>query len=157
MSVFAQGSLEKGKAQLNAGLGLSTWGVPVYVGFDYAVHEAITVGAKLSYRNYSTRYFNDRYRQSLTIIGVNGNYHFNQLLDLPSQWDLYGGLTIGYWIWSDVKWNNNNVTTFGGEASGIGAGIQVGGRYFFTERFGVNLEAGGGTGAGLDFGITYKL
>lgn len=158
MSLFAQGSLEKGNAQLNAGFGLSTWGVPIYVGVDYAVHEDITVGGKVSYRNYSHRFANERYRQSLTTIGVNGNYHFNRIFELPSQWDLYAGITLGYYVWSDVRWSNNNgIATYGGEASGIGAGLQVGGRYFFNDRFAVNLEAGAGTGTGLDLGITYKF
>jgi hypothetical protein len=156
-SAMAQGSLEKGKAQFNAGLGFSTWGVPVYVGFDVAVHEDITIGGRFSYRNYSHRYGGDRYSQSLSVIGFNGNYHFNRLLTLPSEWDVYAGATLGYYVWSDVKWRNSSQTTFGGEASGIGADIQIGTRYFFNDRFGVNLEFGGGTGAGGSLGITLKL
>lgn len=156
-SLFAQGSLEKGKAQVNAGIGLSTWGVPIYAAFDVGVHESITVGGKFSYRNYGHRYAGYKYSQSLTTIGVNGNYHFNQLLELPSEWDLYAGLTLGYYIWSDVKWSDGNNVVYGGEASGLGADVQVGARYFFNDRFAVNLELGGGTGSGVNFGITYKL
>jgi hypothetical protein len=156
-SAMAQGSLEKGRAQFNAGLGFSTWGVPIYVGADFGVHEDITVGGKVSYRNYSNRFGNDRYSQSLTFIGANGNYHFNRLLTLPSEWDFYAGLTLGYYVWSNVKWNNSSQATFGGEASGIGADLQIGGRYFFNDKFGVNLEVGGGTGAGGSLGVTIKL
>jgi outer membrane immunogenic protein len=156
-SAMAQGSLEKGKAQLNAGFGFSTWGVPIYVGVDFGVHEDITVGGQLSYRNYAHSYVGDRYSQSLTVIGVNGNYHFNRILELPSEFDLYAGVTLGYYVWSDVRWKNNNQVVYGGEASGLGADIQVGGRYFFNDHFGINLELGGGTGAAGRFGITYKL
>ena len=157
-SAMAQGSLDKGKAQFNAGLGFSTWGVPIYVGADFGVHEDITIGGRLSYRNNSERYGGYKYSQSLTVIGVNGNYHFNRLLKLPSEWDFYAGLTLGYYVWSDVKWTGNNgQVVYGGEASGVGADIQIGGRYYFNERFGVNLELGGGTGAGGSLGITYKL
>ncbi len=156
-SVFAQGSLEKGKAQINAGFGVSGWGVPVYAGVDFAVHESITVGGNISYRNNSESYSGNKYSQSLTVINFNGNYHFNKLLELPDPWDLYAGATLGYYVWSDVKWNNGNGVVYGGESSGIGAGIQIGGRYFFTDKFGVNLELGGGTGTGASLGVTFKL
>jgi hypothetical protein len=56
-----------------------------------------------------------------------------------------------------VKWNNNPSNNFGGESSGIGFDAQVGARYFFNDRFGINLEFGGGTGSGGNIGITYKL
>lgn len=42
--------------QLNAGTGISGWGIPVYVGLDYGVTNEITVGAELSYRHDSTTY-----------------------------------------------------------------------------------------------------
>jgi hypothetical protein len=154
---FAQGTLEKGGKQLNAGLGFSSFGVPVYVGVDFGVHEAITVGPRLSYRRYSEKVFGNKYSQSLTVISFNGNYHFNELIQLAPEWDLYAGLTLGYYVWSDVRWDNNPSNNFGGESSGIGFDAQVGARYFFNDRFGVNLEFGGGTGSGGNIGITYKL
>lgn len=156
-SLFAQAPLGKGGAQINAGVGFSSWGVPVYVGADFGVHPAITIGPKLSYRNYNDNFLGGKYSQSLTVISFNGNYHFNELLNLTSQWNLYAGLSLGYYIWSDVKWDGNSNTTFGGEATGLGLDIQVGGRYFFNEKCGLNLELGGGTGSGGSFGVTYKL
>jgi hypothetical protein len=157
VATLAQGTLGKGGAQLNAGLGFSTWGVPIYVGADFGVHEAVSVGPVISYRKYSDRFSGFKFSQSLTIIGFNGNYHFNELLKLPSEWNIYAGLTLGYYVWSDVKWNNSSFDTFDGEASGIGLTAQVGARYFFSDNFGVNLEFGGGTGSGGNFGITYKF
>jgi outer membrane immunogenic protein len=154
---YAQGTLDKGGKQLNAGIGFSNWGTPVYVGLDFGVHEAITIGPKISYRNRSERVSGFEYSQSLTVISFNGNYHFNKLLQLPWQWDLYAGLTLGYYIWSDVKWSNNSVNGFDGKGSGIGLDAQVGARYFFSDKFGLNLELGGGTGSGGSFGITYKF
>lgn len=153
----AQGTLEKGAKQLNAGLGFSSLGVPIYVGVDFGVHEAITVGPRISYRKYSESVFGNKYSQSLTVISFNGNYHFNELLQLPAEWNVYAGLTLGYYVWSDVKWDNTTYNNFGGKSSGIGFDAQVGARYFFNDRFGVNLELGGGTGSGGIIGITYKL
>lgn len=156
-ALYAQAPLEKGGAQLNAGLGFSTWGVPVYVGADFGIHPAITIGPKLSYRKYNDKFLGGEYSQSLTVISFNGNYHFNELLNLTSQWNVYAGLSLGYYIWSDVKWNNNSNAAFGGEATGLGLDLQVGGRYFFNDKWALNLELGGGTGSGGSFGVTYKL
>ncbi|RAW01601.1 outer membrane beta-barrel protein [Pseudochryseolinea flava] len=156
LPAFAQGTLGKGGKQINAGLGFSSWGVPIYVGMDFGVHEDISVGPKISYRKYSDNYGFGDYSQTLVVVAVQGNYHFNRLLKLPEQWNVYAGLSLGYYTWSDVKWDGGSYD-FGGEASGIGFDVQVGARYFFNENFGVNLELGGGTGSGGNVGITYKL
>lgn len=157
VSALAQGTLGKGEKQLNAGLGLSTFGVPIYLGADFGVSENITVGPRVSYRKYSEKYFGNKYSQSLTVVSFNGNYHFNELLKLPDAWNVYAGVTLGYYIWSDVKWNNSSISGFGGEGSGLGFDAQVGARYFFNENLGINLELGGGTGSGAIIGVTYKL
>lgn len=154
--INAQAPLGKGGTQINAGFGFSTWGVPVYVGADFGVHDAITIGPKLSYRNYKDNILGSKYSQSLTVISFNGNYHFNELFQLPSEWNVYAGLSLGYYIWSDVKWDNTT-TTFGGEASGLGIDLQIGGRYFFNDKWAINLEFGGGTGSGGNIGVTCKL
>jgi hypothetical protein len=149
--LYAQAPPGKGGKQLNVGLGFSGWGVPVYVGADFGVHDDITVGPRLSYRNRSYRFLGSSYRQALTVIGFNGNYHFNRLLNLEDKWNLYAGLTLGYYLWSDSE-------RPGAEASGIGLDAQIGGRYFFTDKLAVNLEFGGGTGVGGgSFGLTIKL
>lgn len=148
---FGQGTLGKGGEQINAGFGFSSFGVPVYVGVDFGVHENVTIGPRLSFRTYNRNFAGTRYSQNLTVVSFNGNYHFNKVLELPGEWDFYAGLTIGYYIWSD----NNQFSD--ARASGAGLDGQIGGRYFFTERFGVNLEFGGGYASGGVFGITYKL
>ncbi|HRJ30362.1 MAG TPA: hypothetical protein PLV21_03130 [Cyclobacteriaceae bacterium] len=148
---IAQAPPGKGGKQFNAGLGFSGWGVPVYAGVDFGVHQDITIGPRVSYRNYKYRALGADWNQSLFVIGFNGNYHFNRLLDMPSEWNLYAGLTIGYLIWSDNEYT-------GARASGLGLDGQIGGRYFFSNKFGVNLEFGGGSGTGGgSFGITVKL
>ena len=153
VSTLAQSPLEQGKFQLNAGLGTSGWGTPIYVGLDYGIHQDITLGGELSYRARTYHYGNEKYRSSVTGIGVNGNYHFNRVLDMPSQWNLYAGLGLTYYIWQYENKSYKNDS-----ASDLGLGLQVGGRYFFTKRFGINLELGGGNATnGAKIGITYKL
>lgn len=149
---MAQGSLSKGRAQLNAGLGFSGWGVPVYAGFDYGVHKDITVGGELSYRSYEEDWRFDRYRHRITGITGNVNYHFNSLLKLPSPWDVYGGAGLGLFIWSSPGGYG------GSHTNGLGLGLQVGGRYFFSPKVGLNLEFGGlNVLSGGKVGITVKL
>jgi hypothetical protein len=146
----AQAPLRIGGNQLNVGVGISGWGVPVYIGFDHGFKRDITLGAEFSFRSYRNDYNKNRYRHSIYGFSVNGNYHFSSVLDIPKNWDFYAGLNLGYYAWqspSDYRGEGN---------SGIGLGLQVGGRYFFDKNFGVNLELGGATvAAGGKFGITY--
>lgn len=148
----AQSSLPKNKAQLNFGVGLSSWGVPVYLGFDYAVHKDITLGAELSARKYKEDWQGDKYSRNIIGISGNANYHFNSVLKIPSNFDFYAGLNLGFYIWNDeVGYKGNN-------SSGLGLGGQLGGRYFFSKNLGLNLEVGGGNEfSGGKFGLTLKL
>lgn len=150
---IAQAPLGKGNAQLNAGFGFSSWGIPVYAGVDFGVHPDITIGPQASFRSYSERYTvgGTKYRYSHSIFGIsfNGNYHFNTLLEMPPQWDFYAGLSLGYYVWSTPE------GYLGTHSSGIGLDGQVGGRYFWSPNFGLNLEFGGGSFAGGKIGITY--
>jgi outer membrane immunogenic protein len=152
LTLNAQAPLQKGEKQFNAGFGLSGWGVPVYAGVDFGVYKDITVGVEGSFRTYSDNWANSSY--SHTIFGFlgNGNYHFNSVLNIPREWDFYGGLNLGFYIWSSSTGYN------GSNDSGLGLGLQVGGRYFFTNRFGINLEFNGGNSvSGAKFGISYKF
>lgn len=151
-AAIAQGSLPKGATQLNTGLGFSGWGVPVYIGFDYGVHPDISIGAEFSFRSYREDWHGDKYSHSVIGIAGNANYHFNTLLSIPSEWDFYAGLNLGFYIW-------NSPNDYPGDhVSGLGLGAQIGGRYYFNNRIGLNLEIGGGTVASDGkIGITVKL
>lgn len=148
---FGQGTLGKGNEQVNGGLGFSTWGVPLYVGMDFGVHQDVTIGPVVSFRNYSERFNTIRYSHSIVVLGFNGNYHFNSLIDLDPEWDLYAGLTLGYWIWSSPNEYD------GPRGTSIGLVGQVGARYFINDKIGLNLEFGGGIASGGRFGVTIKL
>ena len=150
--LFAQSPIEKGQAQINAGFGLSNYGFPVYAGFDYGVHPDISVGAEVSYRSYHEDYFNSNYDFSIIGISGNCNYHFNRVLNIPNKFDVYGGASVGFYIW-------NSPSGYGGNrASGLGLGLQIGGRYYFNDRIGVNLELGGGNAtSGAKIGVSIKL
>ncbi len=148
----AQYALPVGSTQLNAGLGLSTWGIPVYIGFDYGAATDISAGAELSYRGYGDNFQGVKYRHSIIGISGNANYHFNGILDIPEEFDVYAGANIGFYIW------NSSNDYPGSRASGLGLGLQAGGRYYFNSKTAVNLELGGGNAfAGGKIGLTIKF
>lgn len=150
--IFAQSPIAKGGAQINAGVGLSSWGIPVYLGFDYGVHPDITLGAELSFRSYSDNWHDDKYKHTVFGILGNANYHFNTILNIPPAWDFYAGLNLGFYSWSSPDGYE------GSNTSGVGIGAQIGGRYYFSNKVGINLEFGGGSGSsGGKFGLTIKL
>ena len=149
---FAQGPIVKGESQINAGVGLSSWGIPIYLGFDYGVHPDITLGAELSFRSYDDNWNDNKYKH--TVIGIlgNANYHFNRILEIPSPWDFYAGLNLGFYSW------NSPDEYQGSHTSGLGIGAQIGGRYYFSNKVGINLEFGGGNAfTGGKLGLTIKL
>ena len=150
--VYSQQNLSVRKYQLNLGLGLSDYGIPVYVGVDYGLKEDITLGGELSYRSYSENIAGHNYSDAITSITANGNYHFNTLLDIPENFDFYGGLNLGFLIW------NTPSGYAGSHSSGLGLGAQIGGRYYMTDKFGINLELGGGnTLSGGKIGVTFRF
>ena len=151
-TAFSQSPIEKGQNQLNLGVGLSGWGVPFYLGIDHGVHPDITIGGELSYRAYRENYKKEYYNHSILGVSGNANYHFNSVLNIPSDWDLYAGLNIGFYNWSSPN------DYYGDHTSGLGLGGQVGGRYYLNNKVGLNLEFGGGNAfSGGKFGVSVKL
>ncbi len=151
--------VEKGETQINAGVGFSTggWGMPVYAGFDFGVHPDITVGGVLSYMqktyNYGHNYKNTGRWFGL---GAKGDYHFNTILNIPNEWDVYAGLTLAYNHFSYSDDWDSGYTSY--DNSGIGFGIQIGGRYYFSDNLGINLELGGASiASGGKIGISFKF
>lgn len=149
---FGQYMLGKGEKQLNAGVGFSSWGLPVYIGMDFGVGKDISLGAELSFRSYSDRWLDKKYKHNVIGISGNANYHFNSLLNIPEQFDFYAGLNVGFYYWT------SDADYYGDNTSGLGLGGQIGFRYYWNERMGINLEGGGGNAfSGGKLGITVKL
>jgi hypothetical protein len=146
--LFAQNPLLKGGKQLNAGLGFSNHGLPIYVGMDFGVHPDVSIGGEIIFRTYN----DGNYRNSGIGFQFNSNYHFNTIMNIPSDWDFYAGLNIGFTFW------NYDDDYIGDDYTGLGLGAQIGGRYFINQKFGLNLELNGGNASsGGKFGITYQF
>ena len=152
-SSFSQRTLSTAQSQLNIGIGLSEYGTPVYVGMDFSLIKNISVGGEISFRSYNEYWGQNNYRRNITGLAANINYHFNNILLIPSPFDLYSGLNLGFYNWSspDKGYNGNH-------SSGLGLGVQIGGRYYITKRLGANLEFGGGNAfSGGKVGFTLRF
>jgi outer membrane immunogenic protein len=146
----AQSPLGRGDKQLNAGFGFSDLGTPIYAGMDFGIYQNVTAGFEGSFRSYNQHVSNNNYRINILGFSGNGNYHFSSLLEIPSEWDIYAGLNLGFYHWSTPSGYT------GSGSSGLKLGIQIGGRYFFSRNFGINLELGGSNAMSSGkLGITY--
>ncbi|MBT3174549.1 MAG: hypothetical protein HN336_06845 [Lentimicrobiaceae bacterium] len=135
--IFAQAGgvapLAKGQKQLNFGTGFSNHGIPAFVSLDFALHKDITLTPVVNV------FLGDEVRVGAL---VKADYHWNYLIGIPSNWDFYAGLHAGFDFGDDF------LPSFG---------LQVGGRWYWNEKWGLNLEFGGGTGVGTTFGLSMKL
>lgn len=79
-------------------------------------------------------------------LGAKGNFYFDNLLNLPAAWDVYGGANIGFGIGI-----GNNAE------SDLNLGAHAGGRWFWSDNWGVYAEfSGGSNGAIPGIGLTWK-
>jgi hypothetical protein len=144
---------------LSVGVGASGWGIPVFVRYEHPVADNITVGGALSFQTKSENWSSYKYRHTITGLNARGSYHFNELLDAPSEWDFYAGASLGYYIWNTKYDGPGSSFSYSGSGSGgFNIGAHVGATYFFNERLGATLELGGGSVlAGGTIGVTFLL
>ena len=85
---------------------------------------------------------------SYLTLGVKGSYYFDNLIGLSDPWDFYAGANAGF----ALATNNKN------DSNDFDIGLQVGGRWFWNEKWGLYLEFGGGKlGGSAGLGITMRL
>ena len=160
----AQTPNEEGAIDLNLGIGITSGlgFVPVYFGGNYMVNDWLSVGAQLSLRLDKTKYTynhlvgNQKYKRTGFGIITCGDYHFNELLETPEEFDIFAGISLGVGIYgkstyNDYVYQNSRVYFIGG--------VHAGAKWFFSDKFGLHLVIGGRSGDGFhgDFGVTYKL
>lgn len=160
MNSYAQyNPFSDGSKLVTVGVGASGWGIPVFVRYEQAVADNITVGGNLSFQTKSENYSSFNWRHTITGINARGSYHFNELLNVPDEWDFYGGASLGYYIWKTKYDGSGTFFDYTGSGSGgFNIGAHVGATYFFSDKIGATLELGGGTVlAGGSVGITFLL
>ena len=98
---------------------------------DYGITENISIGTGIVYNpQYTNFYFN-----------IRSDYHFQNLLELSSNFDIYAGADIGLNTYEqswdfEQKW---------------GLGLHIGTRFMFTDAIGLYLEFGNRGNAGLSY------
>ncbi len=131
----AQSPIGKGGTQLNFGVGSYYGYLPMYVGLDFGVHPDITIGPQVGFDLY------------LDYIVLNGrfDYHFNTIMDIPQDWDFYAGFNVGFLAFfeDDYRDRNRPNDRYRNHDTGVDLGLQVGGRYYWSD-WGINVELGGG-------------
>ena len=132
LAVLSISSITFGQAQKYLNLGL------IGVSYEIPVARDISV-APAAYTNFEFDYLT---------LGVKGNYYFDNLFGLTEPWDVYAGANLGF----GIAINNNH-------SSDLDFGFQMGGRWFWNEKWGIYAEFGGGYlgGAAYGIGVTMKM
>ena len=127
---FSSGSVF-GQAQKYLNLG--GLGTGLYASIEFPVGSLITIAPQVA-----TDYSFDKF-----IIAAKGNFYFDDIFGVSEPWDVYAGVNFGWRIES-----NND---------GAAWGIHVGGRWFWSDKWGINAEFGGGSGVLGGVGVTMKM
>ncbi|NOX86946.1 MAG: hypothetical protein GXO86_13450 [Chlorobi bacterium] len=132
------GAIKKGGMEVNAGLGF--WSnspviIPLHGGMDFGITDDISVGFDVGWRLYNSVGWN----HSVFVLQGRADYHFNSMIGLDNQWDIYAGLQLGPAL----------ITASGdypeeGHLRGFNFALDavVGGRWFFSDNVGLNAEVG---------------
>jgi len=143
-------SFEQGDINVGGGIGLGNntiaGGTGITAHAEFGVTEVISVGGYLAFSG--TNYLG--FRRNSLVIGGRGAYHFNELLTLPDELDLYAGLGLYYEIVS------SDLDGYIGPGNRLLFGVHLGGRYYFTDNIGAFAELGSAVSV-LQLGVTIKL
>jgi len=118
----------KGDHKINIGYNLYGNGNGIRATYDYGLSDFFSIGAGASY--FFDNDDDDYYLFARTQL------HLAHLLDLPSKFDIYPGVEVGYLSGND-----------------IGFGAFVGFRYFFNNKFGIYTEIGNIGSVGLSLNL----
>ena len=125
----ANGLFAQAKDQISFGVVGAAWEIPVA--------DDISVGPA-AFTDFDFHYL---------ILGAKANYYFDRILNISDPWDVYGGVNAGF-----------GIGLGDGRSSDVSLGLQVGGRWFWSEQWGLYLEFGGGSLGGLaGLGVTLIL
>lgn len=129
-AVSAQAWTGKGDQKVQAGLNAWGYGTGITATYDYGIANMVSIGAGANI--YFSGYRDNNSNNNVFAFG-RVNFHLNDALQLPEQWDIYPGLDLG---------------VLGGN---FGLGVHLGARYFFTQNWGAYLEAGNNGSIGVSY------
>jgi hypothetical protein len=146
------------KGNMNVSTGISALHFGGYGLFDYAIHEAISVGGELGYNGYG---HNSLWRYNYMPIVVRGSFHpFNlavlsEIVKIKNKLDPYAGISMG-WNVGWATWRSSDVKLDAPSTGGFIFRENIGVRFYPTSKFYLNFEEGGGLGL-FNFGVGFKL
>ncbi len=108
-------------------------GTGLYGSIEFPVSPVITIAPQLS-----TNYNFDKF-----VIAAKGNFYFDDIFELDGAWDVYAGLNVGWRVES--------------ANDGAAFGAHIGARWFWSDKWGINAEFGGGSGVLGGIGVTMKM
>ena len=127
---FAQAWKGKGDQKVQVGFNGWGYGTGITGTYDYGIADMVSVGAGAN--AYFSGYKDGDKANNFFVFG-RLNLHLQDILNLPSKWDVYPGLDVGVL------------------GKGFGLGAHVGVRYFFQDNIGLYLEAGNNGSLGVSF------
>ena len=120
-------------AQAQKYLNVGGAGTGLYASIEFPLSSVITIAPQ----------FSTDYNFGKFVISAKGNYYFDDVFGVGDAWDVYAGANAGWRI------DNNN--------DGFAWGVQVGARWFWSDKWGINGEFGGGSGVLGGVGLTMKM
>lgn len=153
-------ALKAGYANSQSDENLEIGGLPLLgVRFGYMVADKISVGVDINYTNTSIDY-TDGYDYSVNYSRLKAMARFEFHFGSADQFDLYMPVAVGYKS-NKLTYETNDPNDLGDVAIGslfpVAIRVGIGGRYYFTDNIGLNLEFGLGGGAILEGGLAFKF
>jgi hypothetical protein len=164
-----ESTFSKGDKVLNLGIGFGsgfysgtyykTSVPPISASFEVGVKDgvidkgSIGVGGYFAYASHKWEYSGWGWKYTDLIIGARGTFHY----PLVNKLDTYTGLVLGYHVASSKEFGNSIPGyDYSASAGGMIYSWFVGGRYYFSEKFGAMAELGVGI-VYLNLGVALKF
>ena len=108
-------------------------GTGLYASIEFPITSTISIAPQ----------FSTDYEFNKFIIAGKGNFYFDDIFGVGSEWDVYAGVNAGW----RLETGND----------GFAWGVHIGGRWFWSDKWGINAEVGGGSGVLGGVGVTMKM
>ena len=142
---------------VNAGLGMSTRGLPIFIELEQSLDDHVSAGVLASYRSYTEGGSGGNWQHQFIGIGAQGHYHFVEIA--PPPFDFFAGLTLAYYI-HNFQWAGGSVAPplyAGNVVGGLQLAGHLGGRYTYKDWTFFTQLTGGSLLSGYTFGLSIPL
>jgi hypothetical protein len=131
LAFVAIASFSFGQAQKYLNIGGA--GTGLYASIEFPVSSVISIAPQVS----------TDYSFNTIVIAGKANYYLDDVFGVTEPWDVYAGVNLGW----RLETGND----------GFNWGIHIGGRWFWSDKWGINAEIGGGSGVLGGVGVTMKM